>query len=66
MLDIQTRISFQSRDGSDEEVERERVRHQELEQRLMEAKLRQQQLQSEEDSRWLRQEESNLVNILLT
>ena len=47
-------------------MERERVRHQELEQRLMEAKLRQQQLQSEEDSRWLRQEESNLVNILLT
>lgn len=38
----------------------ERVRHQELEQRLIEAKLRQQQLQSEEDSRWLRQEESNL------
>ena len=47
-------------------MERERVRHQELEQRLMEAKLRQQQLQSEEDSRWLRQEESNLVNILLS
>ena len=45
-------------------MERERVRHQELEQRLIEAKLRQQQLQSEEDSRWLRQEESNLVIIL--
>ena len=44
-------------------MERERVRHQELEQRLIEAKLRQQQLQSEEDSRWLRQEESNLVII---
>ena len=44
-------------------MERERVRHQELEQRLIEAKLRQQQLQSEEDSRWLRQEESNLVMI---
>ena len=42
-------------------MERERVRHQELEQRLIEAKLRQQQLQSEEDSRWLHQEESNLV-----
>ena len=34
----------------------------ELEQRLMEAKLRQQQLQSEADSRWLHQEESNLVS----
>ena len=45
-------------------MERERVRHQELEQRLIEAKLRQQQLQSEEDSRWLHQEESNLVIIL--
>jgi len=32
----------------------------ELEQRLLEAKLRQQQLQSEADSRWLHQEESNL------
>lgn len=32
----------------------------ELEQRLIEAKLRQQQLQSEADSRWLHQEESNL------
>merc|ERR1719225_1823746 len=31
--------THQSRDGSDEEVERERVRHQELEQRLIEAKL---------------------------
>ena len=45
-------------------MERERVRHQELEQRLIEAKLRQQQLQSEEDSRWLHQEESNLVIFL--
>ena len=35
----------------------------ELEQRLLEAKLRQQQLQSEADSRWLHQEESNLVRI---
>merc|ERR1712025_578818 len=50
--------SCQSRDGSDEEMERGRVL--ELEQRLLEAKLRQQQLQSEEDSRWLHQEESNL------
>ena len=33
----------------------------ELEQRLLEAKLRQQQLQSEADSRWLHQEENNLV-----
>merc|ERR1719348_2807993 len=32
----------------------------ELEQRLLEAKLRQQQLQSDADSRWLHQEESNL------
>ena len=37
----------------------------ELEQRLIEAKLRQQQLQSEADSRWLHQEESNLVSLLL-
>ena len=47
-------------------MERERVRHQELEQRLIEAKLRQQQLQSEEDSRWLRQEESNLIIIMVS
>ena len=38
----------------------------ELEQRLIEAKLRQQQLQSEADSRWLHQEESNLVSYLKT
>ena len=38
----------------------------ELEQRLIEAKLRQQQLQSEADSRWLHQEETNLVSWLLT
>ena len=38
---------------------REREFAQELEQRLREAKLRQ--LQSEEDSWWLHQEESNLV-----
>ena len=38
----------------------------ELEQRLIEAKLRQQQLQSEADSRWLHQEESNLVSYLQT
>ena len=38
----------------------------ELEQRLIEAKLRQQQLQSEADSRWLHQEESNLVSCLFT
>lgn len=38
----------------------------ELEQRLIEAKLRQQQLQSEADSRWLHQEESNLVRYLKT
>ena len=54
----------QSRDGSDEEAERGRVL--ELEQRLIEAKLRQQQLQSEADSRWLHQEESNLVSYLKT
>ena len=60
--DIYKHIFLQSRDGSDEELERERLRHQELEQRLIEAKLRQQQLQSEEDSRWLHQEESNLVS----
>ena len=40
----------------------ERGRVLELEQRLLEAKLRQQQLQSEADSRWLHQEESNLVS----
>ena len=34
----------------------------ELEQRLLEATLRQQQIQSEEDSRWLHQEENNLVS----
>ena len=56
--------SCQSRDGSDEEAERGRVM--ELEQRLIEAKLRQQQLQSEADSRWLHQEESNLVSYLQT
>merc|ERR1712106_155518 len=48
----------QSREGSDEEVER--GKHMELEQRLLEATLRQQQIQSEEDSRWLHQEENNL------
>jgi len=48
----------QSREGSDEEVER--GKHVELEQRLLEATLRQQQIQSEEDSRWLHQEENNL------
>ena len=35
----------------------------ELEQRLLEATLRQQQIQSEEDSRWLHQEENNLVSL---
>ena len=53
--------NFQSREGSDEEVER--GKHLELEQRLLEATLRQQQLQSEEDSRWLHQEENNLVSL---
>jgi len=38
----------------------ERGKHGELEQRLLEATLRQQQIQSEEDSRWLHQEENNL------
>ena len=41
----------------------ERGKHGELEQRLLEATLRQQQIQSEEDSRWLHQEENNLVSI---
>ncbi len=40
----------------------ERARQLELEQRLLADKLRQQQLQSEEDSRWLHQEENNLVS----
>ena len=41
----------------------ERSRAMELEQqRLLEARLRQQQLQSEADSRWLHQEENNLVS----
>lgn len=43
----------------------ERGRVLELEQRLLEAKLRQQQLQSEADSRWLHQEESNLVGLVV-
>ena len=51
---------LQSRDGSDEEAG-QLGRVAELEQRLLEAKLRQQQLQSEADSRWLHQEENNLV-----
>ena len=37
-----------------------------LEQQLLEARLRQQQLQSEEDSKWLHQEESNLRKRLST
>ncbi len=40
----------------------ERARQLELEQRLLADKLRQQQFQSEEDSRWLHQEENNLVS----
>ena len=39
----------------------EQQRCQEQEQRLLEAKLRQQQLQSEEENKWLHQEENNLV-----
>ena len=44
---------FQSDDDGD-------ARQLELEQRLIESRLRQQQLQSEEDSKWLLQEENNL------
>jgi hypothetical protein len=44
----------------------ERSRQLELEQRLLADKLRQQQLQSEEDSRWLHQEENNLVSYSLS
>lgn len=50
----------QSRDGSDEETAIQSCRQLELEQRLLEATLRQQQIQSEEDQKWLQQEESNL------
>ena len=38
----------------------EKTRQIELEQRLLESRLRQQQLQSEEDSKWLLKEENNL------
>ena len=38
----------------------EAARGLELEQRLLESRLRQQQLQSEEDSKWLLKEENNL------
>ena len=44
----------------------EKSRQLELEQRLLADKLRQQQLQSEEDSRWLHQEENNLVSSKLS
>ena len=45
---------------SDEEEAVEAARGLELEQRLLESRLRQQQLQSEEDSKWLLKEENNL------
>lgn len=44
---------FQSDDEDD-------ARQLELEQRILESRLRQQQLQSEEDSKWLHKEETNL------
>ena len=62
-------VVFQSREGSEECVGRAGEAGRgagELEQRLLEATLRQQQLQSEEDSRWLHQEENNLKKRLST
>ena len=55
--------------GSETDVVNHKIgskRQLELEQQLLEARLRQQQLQSEEDSRWLHQEETNLRKRLST
>jgi len=51
------RSSSQSREGSDEEAT---PRQLELEQRLLEATLRQQRIDSEKDQEWLQREETNL------
>ena len=54
-------VKFQSEDELGLSCEgSENARQIELEQRILETRLRQQQLQSEEDSKWLLKEENNL------
>jgi hypothetical protein len=56
MNETKLMVTLQSRDGSSEDF----TRNFELEQNQLSAKLRLQQIQSEEDSKWLEREEHNL------